>query len=101
MAFRCALPNVQQRITPNERVEREIDIADLLPSTLAGYDSLTTAELAAMGKTWRMARGYSLRRAAALLGTTFGSIWQYERGRKRLPNRIWEAMYVDRQKDIE
>lgn len=56
------------------------------------YDSLSNSELSEQLRHWRKMSGITLRKAAEDIGATFGSLWQYEQGRKRLPRRIWEVI---------
>ena len=76
----------------DERVELSDDAqTNARHSAKAEYHLLTNEELGEMLRKWRMTRNLSFRELAKELGISHISLWQYEKGRKRMPEWILSA----------
>lgn len=56
------------------------------------YNRLTNQELGQQLEDYRKGRGLSLRQLATELGIAHQSLWQHEKGKKRLPPRILRSI---------
>ncbi len=103
----------QSDVNPNELIRRKINlrvvvcrrrlmVLDWKPAPEAKekpsdpmkvrFQRLTTEELGQALSKWRMDQNLTLREAASKLGISHVAVWAFEKGKKRLPLRLWVAI---------